>query len=322
MKLHPPSSLAMVIRTFLPSFSRNTVSEQIDMLRAEIKERVLPLYESCIDETTGFRGDKAFSDPSNISDNAIVMKSNINFDNREFTFKPKNMVEAIYQIFSKMDAKLEYLDELITKSFGNEIVNTQLSYLQANLLRLVELSEFYVLYARRFLIKVVHHEYAHLNRTGQEDSPLVKADLVFLSDNLRNFTAMSRIWSVDKENFIRAIKGIPDITISDDAETEAQHNQVYGSKLDPLQAGFLPYFLNPIYHVRNAILHWRNYRINAARAEVEYLELNIQRLQLKRNGTDNAHLDKVIAANVERMKKANTKLARLQEDYDKTYGLA
>lgn len=320
-KLLPGSPLALFVRTFLPNFSKSTVTNQIDMLKQELQTKVLPPYVSANSSETGMQGKNPFSAKWNAQVNSKIMSDGrMNFKNRAFKGMPLNCVELIYQVLNQMSDKLTYLDELIDKSFSNDIVNAQLTYQQANLLRLAEMSEFFLIYARRLLINIFNNEYKHLEARPSVGEPFVKGDLKWMDENLSAFVGILAIYSQDKENFIRANKSIPELVISDDKDDIAVAQKVHGRSLDPHNLGFIPYVFNPIYHIRMAIVDWRHNRIEAAKAERELLELRIQQYIMKRNGVDNAKMDQIINNAQERLKRLNKKISDMEESYRTDYG--
>lgn len=319
MKLSVGSPLAFFVRTFLPSFSKSTITEQIDLLREELAKKTLPPYQSALDVQIGFRGNNPFKSKWAQSTNGRIMSGNVVLKNRGYKYVPKNSVELIGQVLEQLDGKLKYLNELIDKSFSDDIVNSQLTYLQSHLLRLVEMSEFFLIYCRKYLIMVLHHEFAEHDPSAAKQTPLVKGDVVWVEKRITAFIQMLEIYSQDKEDFIRALKRVPDITITEDIEGEKLAQKVHGKNLDPLNLGFIPYVFNPIYHIRNMVLHWRHSRIEAAKQEREYLELRIQQYRMKLGGVDNAKMESVVANAEERLKRLNKKIADMEESYAADY---
>lgn len=290
------------------------------MLREELKTKTLPPYQSALEQEMGFRGKKPFQGKWPLLYNAKFMDEKINFRNREFQYQPLNVIETVGAILEQLDGKFKYLEELIGKSFSDEIVNTQLTFLQANLLRLAEMSEFYLIYARKFLILLIDEEYSAINAKNGKFKPLTKGDIKWIEKHFPTFVQMSIIYSQDKENFIRAIKKIPEMTIPESKDEYDLAEKVHGQNLDPNGMRFVPYVFNPIYHIRSAILNWRHSRIESAKAEREYLELRLQQYRLKRGGVDNAKMEQIIEATEERLKKLNLKITEMEESYSADYG--
>ena len=136
---------------------------------------------------------------------------------------------------------------------------------------------------------------------------------------MQAFLAILAIYSTEEDNFVRAIKQIPDIQVPENPEEDALVKKVHGNKVDELGLGFVPYVLNPIYHIRMKIVEWRHHRIESAKAERELLELRIQQYIMKRNGADNAKMDQVINNAQESLKKLNKKIADMEESYNADY---
>ena len=320
IKILGGSPLSFFTRTFLPNFSKATVTDQIALLREELKTKTLPPYRSATEPEVGFRGRNPFKAkwPKLYNDKATSEK--INVRNREFPYQPLNVIEIIACVLETMDGKLKYLEELTMKSFSDDIVNTQLTFLQTNLLRLVEMSEFYLVYARKFLILLIDEEYNTLNAKVGKHRPLVKGDIKWIETHFPTFMKMTAIYAVDKENFIRAIKSMPEMTVPDSKDEYELAEKVHSDNLDPFGMRFVPYVFNPIYHIRSAILNWRHSRIEAAKTEREYLELRLQQYRMKLGGADNAKMEQIIEATEERLKKLNVKITEMEETYAADYG--
>lgn len=319
--LKPNSPLALFVRSFLPDFSKSTVTDQISVLKTELQTKTLPPYISALEVETGFHGKEPFKSKWAANTNNIIMgQRGLNLTNREFKLRPQNMIEIIHEVLNTMSIKLTELETMVNKSFGDSIVNSQLTYHQANLLRLVEMTEFFLIYSRRLLINIINNEYKYLDSRPSIGEPFVKGDLKWLESNLGTYATMLAIYSQDKENFFRAIKSVPDLIVSDDKDETETALKVHGDNLDPFRLGFIPYVLNPIYHIRMAIVDWRHNRIEAAKAERELLELRIQQYIMKRNGTDNAKMDQMINNAQERLKRLNKKITDMEESYRVDYG--
>lgn len=320
MALLPGSPLAFFVRTFLPSFSKSTVTQQIDILKNEIATKTLPPYASLVEPTTGFNEANPFVAKWNKAFNDTVMKNRtINFKNRDWSLRPINCIAVTYNVLSHLNERLTYLNDLIDKSFNEDIIGTQLSYQQANLLRLVEMSEFFLIYARRLAIYLVANEYKELEKTPSTEDPLTKGDIKWLETNMLAFIGMLGIYSTNKEDFIRAVKSIPDIQVAETKDEIDVINKVHGKNVDGLGLGFVPYVLNPIYHIRIKIVEWRHNRIEAAKQERELLEMRIQQYIMKRGGKDNAKMDQVINNAQESLKKLNKKIHDMEESYNADY---
>lgn len=148
----------------------------------------------------------------------VMSSRSINFKNRQFTVKSDNMILVVYNVLNQLGQRLNYLESLIDKSFGDDIIGSALSYQQANLLRLVEMSEFFLIYARRLAIYIVSNEYEEIEKNPSTEKPFTKGDIKWLEMNMQAFLGILGIYSVDEENFIRAVKQIPDIQVPENKE--------------------------------------------------------------------------------------------------------
>lgn len=299
------------VATLLPSFTKDDVVEDIRITRMEIKESTQPAYHAAADI---FRAWKFKHEP---------LRKDLEQFARMNPGQPGNPSGQLGNLFVRVDrafpAILENLDEveaLIVKTFNQEIAGSGVTYLKANLLQFVEVAGFVSKYARKFL------DYTYVVETGEyEDSintylkdNVIQADLEWLSANFVSFCTAFKIASTPSATLRKAIYSIPDVVVTDDTASTltATHGE---SKIDPMQLGFIPLWLNPIYHVRMFIAEWQASRYKASQEEMRLLQLRKLNLERLAQGKPDVALTRQIESLSGRIQTLNYKIMKMEKTY-------
>ncbi len=314
-------ALSKYIKKLLPTFSRNVITKQIDLYKDELLTKTLPPYLTAMQRENGLRGRQPFKSAyCKIIDKKIMSDKRINLKNKRFQFTPANAIEVIYNVLNQTASKLDYINKQVNSELATEIVNEALNYRQTTLIRLSDLTDFFLMYSRRLLILMLHHEMKQMDAT-LSDCPFVKGDLVWMEANFETYLALLGIYSQEDEKLVATINSIPPLEVSNDPEDLKTMQLNDANKVDPLKLGFIPNWMNPIYGVKDILLTWRFNRLESAKAEREQVELQLRLHQTKLNGENNPKLEQIIQSTQERLKKLNLKVSELENDFRERYGL-
>jgi hypothetical protein len=292
------------VAALLPSFTRDDVVEDIRITRMEIKESTMPAYHAAAEI---FRAWKWKHEP---------LRKDLEQFARMNPGQPGNLFVRLDKAFPAILENLDEVEVLIAKTFNQEIAGSGVTYLKANLLQFVEVAGFVSKYARKFL------DYAYVVETGEhEDSVntylkdnVTQADLEWLSANFVSFCTAFKIASTPSATLRKAIDAIPDVVVSDDSASTltATHGE---SKIDPLQLGFIPLWLNPIYHVRMFIAEWQASRYKASQEEMRLLQLRKLNLERLSQGKPDVALSRQIESLSGRIQTLNYKIMKMEKTY-------
>jgi len=290
------------IQSLLPSISKDTVIEDIALTKSILEESVIPAYATA---TECFKGWKVKSPEV---ENIFKVIS------RTVDLGRGNVINGIYDLLPVVVENLEYISKNAQKILNEEVSASGFSYKRANILQLVEGASFLAKYASKLLVYVFVGE---THATGGEESirqTLTPIEVAWITQNVSYFAKMLAILS-NKPNTVQAqLEGIPDIIINKD-NAEVLPSTLGEHKVDPFRMGFIPVFLNPIYHIRMSIAEWQADRYNRAKDELELVRLRRVRLEKQAQGNADAHLQKEIDYVERRIQSLDAKIAKMEKDY-------
>jgi len=290
------------IQSLLPSISKDTVIEDIALTKSILEESVIPAYATA---TECFKGWKVKSPEV---ENIFKVIS------RTVDLGRGNVINGIYDLLPVVVENLEYISKNAQKILNEEVSASGFSYKRANILQLVEGASFLAKYASKLLVYVFVGE---THATGGEESirqTLTPIEVAWITQNVSYFAKMLAILS-NKPNTVQAqLEGIPDIIVNKD-NAEVLPSTLGEHKVDPFRMGFIPVFLNPIYHIRMSIAEWQADRYNRAKDELELVRLRRVRLEKQAQGNADAHLQKEIDYVERRIQSLDAKIAKMEKDY-------
>lgn len=314
--------LEKFVQTLLPNFSGETVESNLKSLRLECEDKTYPPYRSVV-ELGLFQFEEAFRHSWTKTINGLIV-AGMKVDRRD-VFKPLGMglrSNCVYLIERVLSAVPERINDMIKMSninTGRVVSKIGITYPQANIIRLSELLEFFQVFARKLLLQIYAKEHETLSDKNHVISePLSPIEVKWLEKHYESFIMLLNVFSVNKEDFVRALKSIPDIAIDEDEQVQAAVKANAGARTDPFVLGIIPYTWNPIYHIRMGVAEWRKARLDAAYSERELLELRLEALRAKMSGEPNAKLEDNIERMQNRLKKLNVKIIELENSFKET----
>lgn len=288
------------IKSLLPGFEKDRVLEDIRITRTELKEITIPAFESSVPL---------------LKSSSLKSKEIEDFDKvfrRNNPGFPRELFEGMLEGLQIAESNLDVAEDLISKTYNEDVAAGGMTYLKANLLQFVELVGFVSKYARKFLFYIFVMEAANFEANSLKMSEsLSKAELRWIEENFLNFSQAFKIVSTPKAKLGKQFSDIPDIVITGDNEELLMRTQ--GSKMDPMSLRFIAAWLNPIYYFRMQVAEWQVNRYNAAKEELKIIQLRKLHLERVRSGEPDARLEKEIAYLEERAQKLNYKIQQMEE---------
>lgn len=227
--------------------------------------------------------------------------------------RSKNLVAVMLAGCVNMETALVAVETMMDELFVSDSEAIGLTYRKANAIQLIAAGSFVAKYARKALLHVFVAESAEFKDSGVDSisESIPPAELEWLKANMVNFFIILRNLARAGEDLKKRLIAVPDVTVTQSNVSIA--SAVHGEKnLDPLNMGFIPVMLNPIYHVR---MLWVEYLANSYHAAKEELmliqlrKLNLERLQ---DGKPDARIQKEIVALEGRISKLNQKIESLE----------
>ena len=296
--------ISKYVKSILPGFEKDRVTEDIRVTRSEIKDVLVPAYAGA---------DKAMKSWKFRSE---AMGLRIETWNSLVKFGGSaNIVCTINKGIPLMLENLDGIESLINRTYSEDVMATGLTYLKAQMLQFVECLVFVSKYARRFLNYVYVYETSMLEGfSGDVADSLSPAEIQWIEANFVNFCTAFNIVVGEPHKVEAALKDIPDIVITDENAKTIPATMGIG-KVDPFQMRFIPVILNPFYHIGIRVAEWQAKRYKAAQEELRLLQLrklNMERLQ--QNKPD-VKLTKEIQYLESRIQGLNYDIAKMEKEY-------
>lgn len=291
------------IRSLLPSFTKSRMTEDLGLTREELKNTVLPVYQTAV---------KAFG--SNRFKSPVLAEFEEEFKRNVRTDFRGTSVYVINETLEMMLKNLDVAEKAIGKYYSDDVMREAMTFLKVNLIQYIETATFVTRYARRHLLWVTQVEGAHSSTSKDEPNgraiTLTQGEIDWLNVQRYNFfTALSIMGGYKPAEVEKNLDDVPDIVITKD-NAPVIEKTVGLMKTDPFQFGLIPIWLNPIYHVRMTIAEYQVKRYKAAQREKEVIELRL--LQLKTQKPD-ARLQEQIEYNEGRLQNLNYELKEMEE---------
>jgi hypothetical protein len=291
------------LASLLPSFGKDRVTEDCRLTRADIKDVTQPAYQLAVQ---GFKGYK-FKSPQ--------LQEQVAIFGRMVKGKGSNMVEVINDKLDELLKNLDEAEDLIEKTFSQEVASAGLTYLKANLLQFVEAIHFASKFARKFLLYVYICETAEHEDGGTVVAEsMTPAELDYIKANFVTFCQVLNVTTGDPAHVRKALNDIPDIVVTEE-NVGTLGSTVGEKKLDPFQMKLIPIILNPVYHIGMFVAEWQADRYKVAKEELKMVQLRKLNLEKVTAGKPDAAVQKEISYLETRIQGLNYKIAKMEKDY-------
>jgi hypothetical protein len=295
---------ANYLTSLLPTFGKDQVLEDCRLTRGEIANGTLPAYEAAspLFKSWKFKSEK-------LKDNFASFQ--------RLTHTTGSFVEAVQKGLKVTLDNLDDIEDQIGKTYNEDVASSGLTYLKANLLQFTEACGFVSKFARKYLNYIYTLETAELEDPDLQVSTLetlVRAEVEWLQANFISFATAFGIVSTPTQNLRKAIAGIPDIVVTAD-NVNTLGATIGHAKLDPMQFGLLPLWMNPIYHVRMAVAEWQATRYKEMQEELRMVSLRKLNLERLADGKPDAKIQKEIAHYGTRAGDLSYKLNKMEREY-------
>lgn len=289
------------LESLLPSFSKERVTEDCRLTRAEIKDTSLPLYAVT---NAAFKGHKF--------KNAEVQNMQDVY-NRMVKGHTGGLLEGVEKALKQTLVNLDEVEKLIEQVYNEDVAGAGLSYLKANLLQFTEWASFTSRYSRKLLIYILILESAEFPESGSNISEAMEpAEIEEIKANFIHFCTALNVVAQPHAKLQAALANIPDIAIT--KENVNTLKATMGSdKIDPFAVGLIPIWLNPIYHIRMEVAAWQADRYAATKEEKKLVELRVLNLKRVQANKPDAATQKEIAYSESRLSKLNYKLQQAEK---------
>ena len=290
------------LRSLLPEFDRERVMEDIRITISELRNTVLPMYK----DADKFLGKHQWQNER--SKGLAAVFGNI------VKIRKGGMISTIYYCLQNMQVNLSEVERIIERTYVEDIATAGLTYRKSQVLQFTEAISFVSRFSLRLLNYLYACETAMFDEQASVDDALTPADIDWVEGSFQHYCNAINAVSLPVKDIEKAINEIPDIVIT---EENVKHIEatVGNGKTDPLKMGFIPIWLNPIYHIRMAYSEWQTNRYHAAKQQIRCLQLRKSHLESLMNGKPNAKLQKEIDYIEDRIQKYLKSNAEMEKRY-------
>jgi len=294
-------------KSLLPSFSKDTVLEDCRLTAGEIKETVHPAYTEGAKLLKNWKFKSPDVESLGKTFSSLVQKTH------------GNMVVTIEQKIPAVLENLAEVEELIKANYSEDVAAGGITYLKAQLLQFVEAASFFAKYSRALLNFIYVHESAPFVQESDEQfdavqEALIPAEIAYIQNNFQSFCVALNALSGSGGDIKKQLAEVPDIVITEDNVQTLPHS-VGQAKLDPLKFGFIPVFLNPIYHIRMGIAEWQIEQYKLAQRELQMLQMRKLNLEKLQKGEPNPVLQQKLGETERAIHGLKAKIAKMEKDY-------
>lgn len=276
------SNLFDYVKSLLPKFGKDKVSELVRQTQSELTSYVIPSYKEA--ENSLMR--RKFLSPKVEALNQ-TLKRNIRVDGND------NIVTSLRKALEQVLKNNQIIETHIGETFEDEVIVAGITVLKVNLLQLIETTSFISRYAIKFLNYIYVVEKAALsNDDDYVFTQLSKGEVEWLEKRYLDFCFSLSILTKSEREVLAAISSIPDVSVSENASAI---NSVLGNKADPLGLKRLSGFTNnPIMHVRLLVAQYQANRYKEQKETATILKLRLIDLKNTNERTPNAKLEEQI----------------------------
>lgn len=294
--------LLRYIQSLLPRFERNTVEKNLQAIRKELNETIIPHYERAAELMANWK----FKEQSNV-------KFDRTFGRKVKTRHRGNYVVVVNKLLPRYLDIVDATERLVSRYFSRDVMKSSLTYSRTQIIQVVEALDFAARYSRKLLIHTLSSE-TQMVRGGRLKA-LTPAEVKWLEQHADAYMTVLQSFDRSGREIEKMIQSIPDIEV-DEENLEAVIQTSGLSKLDPLNLSIHGFRFNPIYHLGMVRAEWEVAKYEAAKEEKKLLEYEILDLQNMLDEKPDPKLEKAIEYTRGRVAKLNKKIVDMEGDAD------
>jgi len=269
------------IKWLAPTFERDNVIEKAKLSSVSLHEIVIPSYKQAAEMLRGWK----------------FKSKQLEAYFKEFsqqTGEGKAFIQVVYSKLPLLAENLEEVQELVRKSFDEDIASMGLTYSKATLIQYVSVADFFIKYSMKFLHYIYVMEAVEYEMNDIELSEaLTPAQIEWVVSNFQSYCLAFNAVTNNKSVLTKALKEVPDITITGDNEKMLMHN-VGARKLDPLGMRFISANWNPFVWIGLRWVEHEHKAYTSLKSEQKSLQLRVLYLKRLSEGKTDASLEKQI----------------------------
>lgn len=295
-------------KSLLPSFEKKKLLESCDLVEQNVINVLLPIIQTTLNITDEY-GVKINTAPM-----AVKFQKEVQRFASKVKFLPvhtRNYATILNEVMQRMMKKEEYLRMYIKQNFSNIVVRQGLTFQHHQVIRLIDLMNYYVNYAITMTHQIIYEDINAAALAGPK--PLLDVQIKELNANFLTFVRLTEIFAMDEQNFEQIVQETADIVIEEAVGTDAL--AINGDlNTDPLRVGFMPVVGTAILLVRNQILVYQIKKYERNKLVKQCLELRLLSLrQQQEDGDPDPQIQRSIEALVGRIQKLDYEIDKFEQ---------
>lgn len=291
------------VKSLLPSFGKERLSEDARITLEELRNVVLPSFEAAQEliKTKKFTSKEA----ENLND---IFKRNVKVE------KGNNLIGSITVNLPKVIEFQEKIQDLIDKRFDKDIVIDGITIYKANVIQ----AQTQLSFISQFSVKLLNYIYIVETESASGDGHYTKdslspTDIEYVKVNFIDFINAFNIAAKTGKDVGKVLEVAPDVVIGNNPEAVAA---VYdNNKIDPLSMRTVRNFNNsPIFSLRLVVAEYQVNRYKRMQDTKQLLELRLLNLNKQLDKSPDPKLENEIAYTQSRVDKIASKMRRIEED--------
>lgn len=229
----------------------------------------------------------------------------------KLTGRKNVIIDDIAAALPLLDKNLGDLEDLISRTFNEEIVKSSISIREINVIQLVGIAGFVSEYARKLTSLFYTAESAtYENSSIKLDEVFSKADIHWITTNFLDF--VNALGALSAKGIDKVIEKVPEIHVNPDNIRSITATQS-ASKIDPLKLQYLNVTNNFIFRLALRFAEFQADRYKLALEEKRMLEYRHLLLKRLRDGKSDARLEKEITITENRIARLTYKIRQMEE---------
>lgn len=299
------------INNLLPNFEKRRVLSQCEDLNQQLNDIILPILETSV-EVIDQTGVTATGSEFGRRLEKILSRS---LKSQLKSHELRNYCTIMFATSQRFFAKLTLLKHWANKVFEQRVASSGMNFKQMQVLRLIELGNFYIRYTIKALDYIVYQE-CEAGAVKHRDKPLTPAEIKWLEANIEVYQRLSFVYTMNDVSFNKTIEKTSELIVK-----EVDESQVIASGVNanPFSLNYVPV----ISDISFSVLEWytdykhKGYESNKSRLKAIQL-----RLQLLKQQADTGNTDPAIERQIEYYTSLVKQLEAKIHDYEKAAGVA
>lgn len=289
------------VKKFTDTIAKGDVESQLTEINQQAKGKYTELYtrmESIFKDSRSFK-----------SKTANELQAAFNKSGQKYK---DNFIMVVSKAVQAVGDHSQMLLDILNEMKVNTLARDALDYRTATVLQHVDNLTWYLEYARGLAIIIYE---AEVNAFKQQPEVDAYSRAALSPRNVSNFITLTNILLKHRKDLKDVIYDMPTMIVNEDNDALAR-NTLGLRKVDALGTSGLFEIFNPlrwIYGVNRFFSDWKLNKLQVMKEDLEYLELRHQELIQRREGKEDARLEKIIENYKEEIEKKRYKIKKIED---------